>query len=197
MKIVIATKNKGKIRDFKLLLADTPFELVGLDDLQINEEIEETADTFAANARIKAVGYAKLAGLYAMADDSGLEVQALGGRPGVHSSRYAGDETGYGTKITKLLDEIALSENKSRNARFVSHIALAAPDGNVIFEASGICEGTIADAPRGANGFGYDPIFMPKGYGQTFGELSNDVKALISHRAHATAKIIRFLRDFA
>ncbi len=197
MKIVIATKNKGKIRDFKLLLADTPFELVGLDDLQINEEIEETADTFAANARIKAVGYAKLAGLYAMADDSGLEVQALGGRPGVHSSRYAGDETGYGTKITKLLDEIALSENKSRNARFVSHIALAAPDGNVIFEASGICEGTIADAPRGANGFGYDPIFMPKGYGQTFGELSHEVKALISHRAHATAKIIRFLRDFA
>ena len=132
-----------------------------------------------------------------MADDSGLEVDALDGAPGVHSARFAGPKTGYDVKISRLLAEMEGSKYAARDARFVSYIVLADPAGNHIYEAEGICEGMIADCPRGSNGFGYDPIFVPTGFSKTFGELDPEVKQRISHRARAVEKIIRFLRDFA
>ena len=195
--LLIATQNTGKIAEFRDLLGHLPFRLVDLRNFANLPEIDETGATFEENARIKAVGYAKASGLYAIADDSGLEIYALGGAPGVHSARFAGPKTGYDVKISRLLAEMDTSKPVDRSARFVSHIVLAAPAGSLVYEADGTCEGTIADRPRGSNGFGYDPIFIPAGFTKTFGELDDEVKQTISHRARALAKIIRFLRDFA
>jgi XTP/dITP diphosphohydrolase len=170
---------------------------VDLDEFPDLDEIEETGATFETNARIKAFGYARAARLHTIADDSGLEVSALAGAPGVHSARFAGRETGYDVKIDRLLTDIEASKRVDRSARFVAHIVMADPVGNLLCEAEGVCEGTIADRPRGSNGFGYDPIFIPAGFTKTFGELDEEVKQTISHRARALSKIIRFLRDFA
>jgi len=197
IELLIATRNTGKVGEFRDLLTDLPFKLVDLFDFPDMPEIEESGATFEENARIKAAGFAKGSGLYAIADDSGLEVDAVEGAPGVHSARYAGPETEYPVKISTLLMEIDASKHVDRRARFVSHIVLADPAGGVIHESRGVCEGTIADQPRGSYGFGYDPIFIPDGFTKTFGELDHHVKQTISHRARALAKIIRFLRDFA
>jgi XTP/dITP diphosphohydrolase len=198
MQIVLATRNKGKIREFGELIDSIPnAKIVGLDAFPVVFEVQETGTTFAANARVKAAAYSRLCGVHAIADDSGLEVAVLDGRPGVYSARYAGADTKYDVKIPRLLAEIEESNSLNRNARFVAHMAFASPDGEIIFEAEGVCDGTIAHEPRGANGFGYDPIFIPEGHYETFGELSDEVKKEISHRARATRKIMRFLRDFA
>jgi XTP/dITP diphosphohydrolase len=197
MNILMATKNPGKVVELNSLMAGVPHNLVGLNDFPEMIEVSETGSTFAENARLKATAYARASGLHSIADDSGLEVAALKGAPGVFSARYGGIETGYAQKIDKLLEEIITSGNPNRSARFVSHIVFAQPDGNILFEAEGICVGNIARAPRGTNGFGYDPVFIPTGYEQTFGELDEDVKHQISHRAVAAAKIIRFLHDLA
>lgn len=197
MKLLLATKNKGKIAELRSLLAGLPYELEGLDADNNELEVAETGSTFAENARLKAVAYARHFGLHAIADDSGLEVTALGGRPGVYSARYGGESTGYEAKIRLLLDEICATGSNDRSARFVSHVAFASPDGEIVFEAEGICNGKIACEPNGANGFGYDPVFVPDGFQNSFGELSDSVKQKISHRARATAKIMRYLRDFA
>jgi XTP/dITP diphosphohydrolase len=131
-----------------------------------------------------------------LADDSGLEVEALGNSPGVYSARFAGENTDYGMKIQKLLAMLDSTGDKSRRARFVCVMSLADPDGEVVFTARGVCPGTIATSPRGDNGFGYDPIFIPDGFVQTFGELDDTLKRAISHRALATELIIRYLLDF-
>jgi XTP/dITP diphosphohydrolase len=198
MEIVLATRNKGKIREFGKLIDSIPnAELVSLDAFPEVPEVEETGATIAENARLKAATYGRLCGVHAIADDSGLEVAVLQGRPGVYTARYAGADTKYEEKIRRLLAEVEDSNSENRSARFVAHIAFASPSGDVVFEAEGVCEGSIAHRPRGANGFGYDPIFLPRGYDLTFGELSDEVKSEISHRARATRKIMRFLRDFA
>ena len=197
MKLLLATKNKGKIAELRSLLAELPYEIEGLDSFDDSFEIDETGSTFAENARLKAIGYARHFGMYAIADDSGLEVAVLDGRPGVHSARYGGESSNYMEKINMLLDEIEAADRSDRSARFVSHIAFASSEGRILFEAEGICNGTIAYEPKGTNGFGYDPIFVPHGYQNSFGELSDEVKQNISHRARATAKIMRYLRDFA
>ncbi len=197
MKILIATKNEGKIVELRSLLSKERFEFIGLDALTDIPDVEESGSTFAANARLKAATYSTHFGVHTLADDSGLEVVALNGRPGVFSARYAGVNKDYGSKIRLLLDEINAAEKQNRTARFVSHIAFASPDGNVLFEAEGVCEGSIAFEPKGSNGFGYDPVFIPDGFDKTFGELSDEVKQNVSHRARAIAKIIRYLRDFA
>ena len=197
MKILIATTNEGKIAEFRSLLSDERLEFIGLDAFSDIPDIEETGNTFAENAKLKAVSYSSYFGLHTLADDSGLEVEALNGRPGVFSARYGGVNIDYAAKIRLLLDEINAAEKRSRTARFVSHIVFASPDGDVLFEAEGVCEGSIAFEPKGSNGFGYDPVFIPDGFDQTFGELSDDVKQKVSHRAHAIAKIMRYLRDFA
>jgi XTP/dITP diphosphohydrolase len=197
MRVLLATTNQGKLREFSLLLTGLPFEVVDLGQFPNVFEVEETGTTFRENARLKACEYARQTGLHTIADDSGLEVAALNGGPGVHSARYAGPDAGYDIKIRTLLDQITASETDERRSRFVAHIAFASPTGEIVFEAEGSCNGTIADGPRGANGFGYDPIFVPEGFDLTFGELDDEVKREISHRARASRKIMRFLRDFA
>ncbi|MDQ4122106.1 MAG: XTP/dITP diphosphatase [Acidobacteriota bacterium] len=195
-KILIATGNAGKVREFAELLKDLPIEILGLKHFPEIEEVEETGATFEENAKLKAAGYAVQTGFWTLADDSGLEVEALENAPGVFSARYAGKTASYREKMEKLLAELKKTGDRERKARFVCAIALAAPDGEIVHLESGTCEGQISDKPRGSNGFGYDPVFVPDNFQKTFGELPENIKQEISHRGRATRKIIRFLRDF-
>ena len=192
--IVIATKNLGKVKELEELLADSPFMLRSLNEFPNAPDVEETGATFADNAILKAKEYAKQTNIWALADDSGLEVAALNGAPGVFSARYAGENATDEEKIAKLLSE--LEKKDDRRARFVCAMAMADKTGEIKFLAEGICNGEIALKSSGTNGFGYDPIFIPEGFRQSFGELSGEIKRKISHRAQAVTKIIRFLRDF-
>jgi len=194
--ILIATKNVGKIKELEKLLADLPVQLRSLYDFPNAIEPEETGATFAENARLKANSYALQTGLRAVADDSGLEVEALNGAPGVYSARYAGVDATDAERIEKLLKEINETSASIRRARFVCAMAIARATGEIEFVAEGICDGKIAQMVRGAGGFGYDPIFIPDGFSATFGELSGDIKQQISHRARASFKIIQYLRHF-
>jgi XTP/dITP diphosphohydrolase len=194
-RLLIATSNPGKVRELRAMLEGLPIELVGLDQFDV-EEVAETGSTFRENAELKASGYARQTGLPALADDSGLEIAALGGRPGVLSARYGGDGLGYDKKMEMLLAEIEESGSQDRSARFVSAVAVADVSGNILDTKVGTCHGLLAPRPRGSQGFGYDPIFIPDGYDQTFGELSDEIKAQISHRARAFREIIPFLRHF-
>jgi XTP/dITP diphosphohydrolase len=196
MKLLVGTNNVGKIKELNDLLENLPVEICGLEHFENIADVEETGATFAENAVLKAKSYARQTGIWALSDDSGLEVQALGGAPGVFSARYAGENAGDEKRIGKLLDELAAKNTEIRRARFVCVMALADENGDIKFLAEGVCEGEIALKPRGNNGFGYDPIFIPDGFEQTFGELSSTVKREISHRARAIQKIMRFLRDF-
>ena len=196
MPLLIATNNSGKIRELDDLFSGLAFELSSLTAFPDVSEIEETGATFAENARLKASGYALQTGLLSLADDSGLEVTALGGRPGVLTARYGGPETSFAEKMEKLLDELAATRDEKREARFVCSMAVADSEGEILFMSDGVCEGRIADGPRGAGGFGYDPIFIPDGFDLTFGELPERVKREISHRARAFEEIIPFLRDY-
>jgi XTP/dITP diphosphohydrolase len=192
--LLVATGNAGKIRELEEFLADLPFILRGLREFPNVSEVEETGATFTENAVLKAKGYAVQTELWTLADDSGLEVEALGGAPGVFSARYAGENSNDEEKIAKLLDE--LGENIERRARFVCVMAIADQTGDIKYISEGICDGRIALNPSGTKGFGYDPIFIPDGFEQTFGELSGVVKQKISHRARAMEKIIQYLRGF-
>lgn len=194
-KLLVATNNLGKLAELRSLLADLPLELIGLSDFENVTEVEETGTTFIDNAKLKATGYAQQTDLLALADDSGLEVDALDGRPGVLSARYGGD-VGFDQKMQLLLGEMNDSVTDSRAARFVCSIAIAAPNGKILYTTEGICPGNIAAEPFGNGGFGYDPIFVPDGFNETFGELSTAVKQKISHRARAFEQIMPFLRDF-
>ena len=196
MKLVVGTNNAGKIRELNELLKDLPVEIFGLSSFENVADVEETGATFADNAILKATDYARQTGLWALSDDSGLEVEVLGNAPGVFSARYAGENAGDSERIEKLLKELAVTGDQVRRARFVCVMAVADESGEIRFQATGVCEGKIAPAPRGANGFGYDPVFVPDGYTETFGELSSTVKQEISHRSRAIKKIIRFFRDF-
>lgn len=194
--LLIATKNAGKIKELERLLAGSPVELRSLNEFPHVVEPEETGATFEENARLKAVYYAAQTGLPSVADDSGLEVEALGGAPGIHSARYAGKKATDRTRIEKLLKELDASADQNRRARFVCAMAFADETGAIRFTTDGVCAGEIALSASGANGFGYDPVFVPDGFSETFGELSADIKQQISHRARATVKIIEYLRRF-
>jgi len=194
-RLLVATHNLGKLAELRSLLAELPIELIGLSDFENVTEVEETGSTFIDNAKLKASGYAQQTGSFAIADDSGLEVDALNGRPGVLSARYGG-EVGFDKKMQLLLGEMKTSTNESSAARFVCAIAIAAPDGGILHTTEGVCPGNIAHEPRGNGGFGYDPLFVPEGFEETFGELSGTVKQKISHRARAFEQIMPFLRDF-
>lgn len=196
MKLLIATNNAGKVREFAGLLSDLPVQLLSLSEAGDLVEVEETGTTFEDNAILKARGYAMQSGMWALADDSGLEIEALGNRPGVLSARYGGEGTSFDTKIVMLLEELAATGDALGRARFVSAIAIADALGEIKYVAEGTVSGNITREPRGSNGFGYDPIFVPDGFEQTFGELSDDIKGQISHRSRASAKIIRFLSGF-
>lgn len=195
-RLLVATNNKGKLAELRQMLVGLDVELVSLADLGITDEVEETGSTFVENARLKASGYARMANLPAIADDSGLEVDALDRRPGVLSARYGGAETSFDEKMKMLLAEIDVTSDTDRHARFICSIAIANTSGEIAHVATAKCEGKIANGPRGSGGFGYDPIFIPDGYEQTFGELERHVKSKISHRARAFREIMPFLRDF-
>ena len=193
---MLATFNPGKVRELRELFGEIPFTVSGLRDFDDVGEVEETGSTFRENAEIKARAFASQTGQLCLADDSGLEVMALGGAPGVHSARFAGKETGYEVKIAKLLQELQNTNYPGRRARFVCVMALANTDGEILHIAEGVCDGHIAAEPRGVGGFGYDPIFIPDRYDATFAELGDEIKQQISHRGRAAQLIIRYLLDF-
>jgi XTP/dITP diphosphohydrolase len=191
--LLVATNNAGKVRELARLLADLPLRLRLLSELGDIPEAVETGETFAENAVLKATHYSSLSGLVALSDDSGLAVDALGGRPGVYSARYAGPHATYDERMRRLLEELAAAGDAQRRARFVCVIAVADPSTGEVRTFEGVCEGRIARAPRGTGGFGYDPLFVPEGHAQTFGELPDEIKRDISHRARALAKAAAFL----
>ena len=185
-RLLIATTNRGKIREIRGILAGVPLALVTLDDYPALPEPEETGHTFAENARLKALYYAERLGVAAVADDSGLEIDALDGAPGVQSARWQG--TDYPTKFAVIQRELASRGLTTSPARFVAHIAVARRDA-VLFEATGIVEGEIAQQPRGDHGFGYDPIFFYPPYGCTLAEVDGERKAAVSHRGKAFGRL--------
>jgi XTP/dITP diphosphohydrolase len=193
--LLIATRNKGKLRELRKLLGDVPLALMELGDFPSIQSVHETGETFAQNASLKATGYATQAQLLTLADDSGLGVDALGGAPGVLSARYAGAGASDQERTNKLLSELSNVPSEQRSARFVCSVAIANEEGAVVHVSSGVCEGRIAFAPRGAAGFGYDPIFIPRGFEETFAELKAEVKNKISHRARALSGAHEFLRS--
>lgn len=192
--LVVATQNQGKLRELREMLADLPFQLYGLTDFPDIDQVPETGESFIENASLKAVGYAMQTGCLALADDSGLEVDALGGAPGVLSARYAGESASDADRIEKLLLELSINPAMKRSARFVSAVAIADGGGRILDVSIGECNGRIDFAPRGSKGFGYDPIFIPNGYDKTFAELKTEIKNEISHRAHALLGAREFLR---
>ena len=193
--LLLGTRNPGKIYEIKLILGDLPLEFSSLNDFPHVAVAVEDADTYAGNAIKKARFYAASTGLPALADDSGLEVEALDGAPGVISARYAGEHANDSDRRELLLAELAKTGSDDRRARFVCAIAIATVAGEVLNLSEGICEGTITFEPRGNSGFGYDPLFIPDGYNETFAELSDDVKNQISHRARALLKLRAFLNQ--
>lgn len=197
-KILIATRNENKVKEIREKISKLSIEVLGLKDIGIDVDVDETGTTFAENAALKAAEYAKMSGIASLADDSGLEVKALGGRPGVLSARYGGKDTGHAEKMGLLLEELfELRGNSDRSARFVCALALADISGNVIFETEGVCNGNLAETPLGEGGFGYDPIFIPDGHSASFGELPTSVKQEISHRARAIEQFILFLGNYS
>ena len=185
-KLLVATHNPGKVREYRELLAQLPIEVTYLDAEGITQEVEETGETFAANAILKAQAYAATSGLWTWADDSGLEVDALDGAPGIYSSRYAGPGATDADRYRKLLDALTGVAWSQRTARFRCVVALATPDGQ-LQTAEGTCEGIIAFGPTGSNGFGYDPVFFLPDRGVTMAQLPAEVKNRISHRGLAAA----------
>ena len=201
--IVLATRNAGKLREIRQVLGDLPVRVVGIEELGDMPEPAEDGATFAENARAKALYYARQTGRWCLADDSGLAVDALDGAPGVHSARYAAEQfrpdadraTRDAVNVAKLLTALADVPAPARTARFVCHLALAG-DGNILIETSGMLAGAIARAPRGCNGFGYDPVFLVPQAGHTAAEMSADEKNAVSHRGRAVRDLSRLLRDF-
>jgi XTP/dITP diphosphohydrolase len=203
MEILIATSNSGKIREIEEALRDVPIRLRYLREFPEISAVEEIGKTYEENAVLKAVSYSKQSGRCALADDSGLEVDALGGLPGVRSARYGSANVSDQQRTEKLLIAINKKHSSERTARFVCCMALAgwpskkrqasSDEPTVIHISRGTCEGRIVETPRGNNGFGYDPVFVPLGYDRTFGELRSTIKNVISHRAQALAAMQEFL----
>ena len=195
MRLILASNNKKKMAELGAILSDMGVEITGQRDAGCDFEVEETGTTFEENARLKAEAVLKATGCAAVADDSGLMVDALNGEPGVYSARYTGthdatDEERYSFLLKKL------GENKNRSAKFVCCICCMLPDGRVI-ETRGECPGIILYAPRGKGGFGYDPVFMPEGFDCSMAELGTEVKNKISHRARALEKFKAEYKEYA
>ncbi|WP_295179077.1 non-canonical purine NTP diphosphatase [uncultured Christiangramia sp.] len=188
MKLVFATHNKNKFREIQALVPDH-IKLLSLQEIGCNEDIEETGDTIDANAIIKAEYVRTRYGYDCFADDTGLEVESLAGAPGVYSARYAGEIKDDSANRRKLLNQ--LEERDDRTARLKTVIALNLKENENLF--TGICEGSITREERGENGFGYDPIFQPKGFDKTFAEMNLEEKSEISHRAKAFKELIDYL----
>ena len=205
LELVIATGNLGKLREIGESLRGLPLRLRYLQEFPGISPVEEVGQTYEENAILKALSYSKHTGVFALADDSGLEVDALGGAPGVLSARYGGDHASDGQRTEKLLMALSRYSGQARIARFVCCMALAGwhrgegqpynGDPHVLHVNEGKCEGMIIERPHGDNGFGYDPVFVPMGYNRTFGELPAKIKNVISHRAQALAAMRQFLES--
>ena len=191
--LVIATHNQGKVGEIRELLGNIPWQLKSLQDFKNVGVATEDQETYAGNAIAKARYYASMTNEWVLADDSGLEVTALNGAPGVLSARYAGENASDAQRRELLLSEMQRQLVTDRTARFVCAAAIAQPDGEIVSLREGICEGVITFEVRGTSGFGYDPIFIPNGYDQTFGELAEQIKNQISHRAKALMQTKEFL----
>jgi len=191
--LVVATHNRGKLREYEELLAGLPVQFTSLADLGVRDEPQEGHAGFADNARLKARFFARLTGQLTLADDSGLEVDALGGDPGVRSARYSGAGRSDRERYELLLSRLGEIPPEGRTARFRCAIAVAVPDG-VLFTVEGTCEGLITMLPRGSYGFGYDPVFYVVERGRTMAELEPAVKNQISHRARAAQAALPLLR---
>lgn len=193
MKLLIATTNPNKLREIRPLLSGLPIDLVSLKDIDPIPEPDEDAPTFWQNARIKALAYAKGSGLFSVAEDSGLEIDAMDGEPGVRSARFLGADTPYPERFKEIFRRL---EGRERTARFVTALVLA-KGGEILFETETSVEGEIAKAASGTHGFGYDPIFWYPPFQKTTAELPDPDKAIVSHRARAFRDLRRFLMTFA
>lgn len=191
--LLLGTRNRGKVIEITSILEGSGWSFNSLREFPEVGIADEHGSTYAENAIAKARFYALATGQFALADDSGLEVAALGGAPGVRSARYAGDNASDADRRVRLLSELGNTDETDRRARFVSAVAITDDHGEVLNVSEGICEGTIIFAPRGDGGFGYDPLFVPDGYDQTFAELADTVKNHISHRARALLRTREFL----
>ncbi len=184
---MVATRNRGKLREIAEILAGLPLTVRGLDEFPEAPSVAETGSTFEENARLKALAAARATGRPALADDSGLEVDSLGGRPGVHSARYAGEGAGDEARCRKLLLELAEVDWEQRRARFVCVVAAARPTG-ILWTVEGVCCGYVNEEMQGRGGFGYDPIFFYPPLGRTFAELTSAEKNAVSHRGRALSQ---------
>ena len=187
--LILATGNPGKVKEIRALCEDIPVTILSLKDLWREvPDIPETGSTFEENARLKAQWVFSRRGTWTLADDSGLEVEALDGEPGIYSSRYAGEECDDAKNLHKLLSHLEGVAVEKRRARFRCVMCLVGPD-NFDKTVSGICKGTIACEPQGTNGFGYDPVFIPEGYETTFARMKQSIKNSISHRGRALSAV--------
>ena len=193
MRLLFATRNPGKLSEIRVMLAGTDWQVVPLASVAPDLTVEEDGRTFEANAHKKAKLAAEKSGMWTMADDSGLEVDALDGEPGVHSARYCGPNATDADRNRKVLERMVAVPDDKRTARFRCVICLVSLDGHSM-TFDGACEGRISYHVRGSAGFGYDPIFIPDGQGKTFAELGLDVKNGLSHRARAIRKVVEHLR---
>jgi XTP/dITP diphosphohydrolase len=194
MNIVLATTNRKKVEEMKRMFADYDISFVTLKSFPGCPEVAEDGKTFRANALKKALAVSKFTGHTAVADDSGLEVAALGGAPGVFSARYAGESASDSENVKKLLREMRpLKDNKRRQARFVCCIAFATPEGKYK-TFTGYIKGIIGKGQKGFNGFGYDPVFYPEGHNKTFAEMTDQEKDQLSHRGRAMKKLYKYLK---
>lgn len=193
MKFVLASNNKGKLKEMKAVLEQLGHEVLSQSEAGFCGEVEETGETFYENALLKARAVMEATGLPAIADDSGLMVDALGGKPGVHSKRFGGEGTDDPGRNALLLK--ALGNTEHRAAQFVSNIVCVFPNGDVV-SAEGVCRGNILKSPRGSGGFGYDPVFLVEGTGKSMAELTLEEKNAVSHRGNALRLFEKRLREY-
>ncbi len=182
--LLVATTNRHKLEEYRTLFADLPFQLLSLSDIALDMDVEETGTTFQQNADLKALAYASASSMLVLADDSGIEIDALGGQPGVYSARFLGPDVSYTERFRVILERLHGLPVVQRTARFRCVITVAEPSG-LHQSVEGTVQGVIADAPRGEHGFGYDPLFLVPEYGKTMAEMSPELKNRISHRGRA------------
>jgi XTP/dITP diphosphohydrolase len=194
--LLLGTGNRGKVAEICGALKSLDIQLLNLENFPDIIPAKEDGVTYEQNAILKAKTYSQHSGLWTLADDSGLEVDALGGAPGVLSARFAGSQASDNDRIVLLLENLGKTPLPDRTARFTSVLALVDPQSKVVKVTEGICRGHIAESPRGVNGFGYDPIFVPEGFTSSFAELSMDIKDQISHRGIALRAMAQFIKQF-
>jgi XTP/dITP diphosphohydrolase len=191
-RLLVATTNPNKVKEIRRVLAGADVEVITLDGWPDLRAPEETGRTFEDNARLKATYYARATGQLTVAEDSGIEIDALGGAPGVESARYAGEQTSYPEKFARRYAALDRTGTRDSAARFVCALAVASPDA-ILFEARGVIEGRVAQEPAGSGGFGYDPFFFYPPYGRTLGQVSPEEKLAVSHRGQAFRQLREFL----